>query len=179
MADVLQYRRFEPMMLIPTRASGHDGPNNPPEPWPGPRPEPVPPEPPPTDPFPLEPEPPAPPPSTPDRRPSRPSRGVLVLSLSVLEELNRPLVLLRGASGLERTEVPPPATFGVDLSRVEAILARFQLTNHAYLFSITGKAARTTISHIMQAAISTISSEGRMEMACNALWTWPGLRATV
>lgn len=75
MADVLQYRRFEPMMLIPTRASGHDGPNNPPEPWPGPRPEPVPPEPPPTDPFPLEPEPPAPPPSTPDRRPSRPSRG--------------------------------------------------------------------------------------------------------
>ena len=72
---------------------------------------------------------------------SRPSRGCF-LSLSVLEELNRPLVLLRGASGLERTEVPPPATFGVDLSRVEAILARFQLPNHAYLLSITGRAAR-------------------------------------
>jgi hypothetical protein len=71
----------------------------------------------------------------PDRG-SRSSRGRF-LSLSVLEELNRPLVLLRGASGLERTEVPPPATIGVDLSRVEAVLARFQLTNHAYLLSIT------------------------------------------
>ena len=35
---------------------------------------------------------------------SRPFWGSF-LSLSVLEELNRPLVLLRGASGLERTEV--------------------------------------------------------------------------
>ena len=67
MADGLQYLRFEPMMLIPTLASGHDGPNHPSEPWPGP--EPIPTEPPPTDPFPPEPEPHAPPPSTPDRRP--------------------------------------------------------------------------------------------------------------
>ncbi len=80
---------------------------------------------------------------------SRPSREGF-LSLSVLKELHRPLVLLRGASSLERTEVPPPAIFRFDLSRVEAILARFQLTNHVYLLSITGRAAPDASDFFLQ-----------------------------
>jgi hypothetical protein len=52
------------------------------------------------------------------------------LALCMLEELNRPLVFRRCTSGFERAEVPLLATRGVDLSRVQAKLARFQLTNH-------------------------------------------------
>src|ERR1700730_9726027 len=58
--------------------------------------------------------------------------------LRALEELDRPLVFLGGGSRLERAEVPPLAALGVHLSRVEAVLARFQLPNHLHLLGITG-----------------------------------------
>ena len=55
------------------------------------------------------------------------------LSVPVLEELNCPLVFLRGDSGFERAEVRRLPLLASDLSRAQAILARFQRTNHGYL----------------------------------------------
>src|SRR5262249_50869603 len=47
-----------------------------------------------------------------------------------LEELHRPLVLLRGFARAERAQVPALAGLRVYLPRVQAILARFQLADH-------------------------------------------------
>src|SRR5450432_2635233 len=51
-------------------------------------------------------------------------------ALAVLEELNRPLVLLGGLSGLEGSEVPALARPGIELPRIQTVLSRAELSNH-------------------------------------------------
>jgi hypothetical protein len=46
------------------------------------------------------------------------------------EELDRALVTARGLERLERTEVPSLPGLGVELTRVQAILAGFEFPDH-------------------------------------------------
>jgi hypothetical protein len=48
----------------------------------------------------------------------------------VLEKLHGSFVFFRGASATERPKVPSSSTLGIDLARIQPILARFQFANH-------------------------------------------------
>ena len=48
----------------------------------------------------------------------------------MLEELDRPFVLLGGAAARERAQVAAPAGLRIELPRIETVPARCQLPNH-------------------------------------------------
>src|SRR6266446_2590101 len=52
------------------------------------------------------------------------------LPAPALKELHRALVLLGRGARLERSQVPALAGFGIDLARIEAILAGSELSDH-------------------------------------------------
>src|SRR6266850_2617446 len=59
-------------------------------------------------------------------------RGPHGPSVPALKELHRALVLLGRGARLERSQVPAPAGFGIDLARIEAVLAGSQLSDHPW-----------------------------------------------
>jgi hypothetical protein len=57
------------------------------------------------------------------------SRIIIARSMA-LEVLYCALVLLRSRAGLEGAEIAAPAGLRIDLARIEAIAARFELSDH-------------------------------------------------
>lgn len=62
---------------------------------------------------------------------SRTLRNSITLT-AALEELNRPLVLLRLLRRVERAEIARLAGLRVGLARVQTVLSRFQLSDHLW-----------------------------------------------